>query len=418
MPRVAYARRGESTDSTDTHLTSPWLELNAMCKYLRGFRIIGLLFLAGHSLGISTFAAKPVPVLQPCQLAGVHDALQQMVAAGEIAGAVTLVDHAGEVVHYDAVGLADVATNRPMQLDAVFQIASMTKPMAAAAVALAAQEGKLSLADPVSKHLPAFKDSPSDPTLTQLLSHTSGLADPDQVPFFNSLSLEEFSNRAAVTPRKFAPGENWAYGTGISVAGRVLEVVDGQPFATALNRRILQPLNMLDTTFTPSDSQRKRIPTMYAPGKEPGTLEPRPTPGLLTDQDEPVTPNPSGGLFSTAADLLQFQRAWRSTGLLAKAGVTEKLRTLQTEKFTTGFSPGNGWGLGICLIREPQGVTEMLHPGTFGHGGAWGTQAWQDPMTDTIYILLVQRVGFPHNSDDSELRRVFQQAVVDGLASR
>jgi CubicO group peptidase (beta-lactamase class C family) len=91
-----------------------------------------------------------------------------------------------------------------------------------------------------------------------------------------------------------------------------------------------------------------------------------------------------------------------------------KMTTLQTPDLTTGFTPGNGWGLGWCVIREPQGVTEVLSPGSFGHGGAYGTQAWIDPAKERIYILMVQRANFP-NSDASDVRRSFQKAAAAGM---
>ena len=91
------------------------------------------------------------------------------------------------------------------------------------------------------------------------------------------------------------------------------------------------------------------------------------------------------------------------------------MTTIQTGDLTTGFTEGNGWGLGWCVIRKPQGVTSMLSPGTFGHGGAYGTQAWIDPAKKRIYILMVQRANFP-NSDASEVRRGFQEAANEELS--
>jgi CubicO group peptidase (beta-lactamase class C family) len=86
------------------------------------------------------------------------------------------------------------------------------------------------------------------------------------------------------------------------------------------------------------------------------------------------------------------------------------MTSLQTGDLKTGFTPGNGWGLGWCVTREPQGVTAMLSPGTFGHGGAYGTQAWIDPVKKRVYILMIQRADFP-NSDASEVRKAFQEAA-------
>jgi CubicO group peptidase (beta-lactamase class C family) len=126
-------------------------------------------------------------------------------------------------------------------------------------------------------------------------------------------------------------------------------------------------------------------------------------------------PAPNGGLFSTAPDYARFCQMLLNGGELdgkryLKAETVKLMTTIQTGELKTGFTPGNGWGLGFCVIREPQGVTAMLSPGTFGHGGAYGTQAWIDPTTKRAYVLMVQRANFP-NSDASEVRRGFQDAA-------
>jgi CubicO group peptidase (beta-lactamase class C family) len=90
------------------------------------------------------------------------------------------------------------------------------------------------------------------------------------------------------------------------------------------------------------------------------------------------------------------------------------MASVHTGNLKTGFTDGNGWGLGCCVVREPQGVTAMLSTGSFGHGGAYGTQAWIDPGRGLLYLLLVQRSDFP-NSDNSDLRRVFQQAAAGAV---
>jgi CubicO group peptidase (beta-lactamase class C family) len=99
-----------------------------------------------------------------------------------------------------------------------------------------------------------------------------------------------------------------------------------------------------------------------------------------------------------------------------KAESLKLMTSVQTGELKTGFTDGNGWGLGWCVAREPQGVTAALSSGTFGHGGAYGTQAWIDPVKERIYILMIQRADFP-NSDASEVRRAFQEAANSALSS-
>jgi CubicO group peptidase (beta-lactamase class C family) len=126
-------------------------------------------------------------------------------------------------------------------------------------------------------------------------------------------------------------------------------------------------------------------------------------------------PAANGGLFSTAPDYGRFVRMLLNEGTLdgkryLKPETVRRIATVHTGDLVTGFTPGNGWGLGVCVVREPQGVTAMLAKGSYGHGGAYGTQAWIDPVKGAGYILMVQRSDFP-NSDASDVRAAFQQAA-------
>lgn len=134
---------------------------------------------------------------------------------------------------------------------------------------------------------------------------------------------------------------------------------------------------------------------------------------------ETRSPNPSAGLYSTALDLFRFYRMLLGRGELdgvriLKSDTVDEMRRPQTGEFKAGFVPGSVWGLGIGLVQQPQAITAMLSPGTFGHGGMLGTQAWADPQREAIMILLVQRAGLP-NSDASEYRLAFQQAAAEAL---
>jgi CubicO group peptidase (beta-lactamase class C family) len=129
---------------------------------------------------------------------------------------------------------------------------------------------------------------------------------------------------------------------------------------------------------------------------------------------------PSGGLYSTAADMARFYQMILNGGELDGARIVSQeavrqMTTVQTGDLAVGFTPGNGWGLGFCIVREPQGVTKMVSAGTFGHGGAWGTQGWVDPRRETIFVLMIQRKDFG-NADASDVRRAFQQIAADALA--
>ena len=223
-------------------------------------------------------------------------------------------------------------------------------------------------------------------------------------------------------PLQFEPGSKWAYSTtGMNVLGRVVEVVSGQPFAKFLNARLLKPLGMKDTTFWPTPAQARRIAKAYQPREDGRGLEETGIyflKGPLTSHDR--TPFPGGGLFSTAPDLVRFYQMIFNGGesggrrYVSKAAVEQMTRT-QTGEFKTGFVEGMSFGLGWGVVRQPQGVTAMFSPGTFGHGGAYGTQGWIDPKRNLIVVLMIQRLKQQPNGDGSVVRGAFQEAAVAAI---
>jgi CubicO group peptidase (beta-lactamase class C family) len=391
--------------------------------------VIAVVISIAAASGIARAADKPAVATLP----GVADVMQKHLDAREIAGAVTLVADRRQVRHLGAYGMADLAAAKPMRPDSIFWIASMTKPITATAVMMLENEGKLSVDDPVAKYLPelaALKTAdgkPAEVTIRHLLTHTSGMAEISSQQSRTAKTLAEVIPMYAAQPLKFRPGEKWTYcQSGINTAARVVEVVSGQSFPAFLDERLFQPLGMKDTTFYLREEQLPRLATSYRRTQE-GELEA--TENYFLAGTAPTShdrfPAANGGLFSTAPDYMRFCQMILNGGeingrrYLGREAV-KKMTTLQTPDLTTGFTPGNGWGLGWCVIREPQGVTEVLSPGSFGHGGAYGTQAWIDPEKERIYILMVQRANFP-NSDASDVRRSFQKAAAaasDAAGSR
>ena len=220
----------------------------------------------------------------------------------------------------------------------------------------------------------------------------------------------------------FEPGSKWEYcQSGINSLGRVIEVASGKSLPDFFAERIFKPLGMKDTVFYLTEEQLARVATTYA--KKDNILTPA---GIGLLQGRSATnhsrfPAANGGLFSTAADYGRFAQMLLNEGTLdghtlLKPESVRELRTIHTAEIKTGFTPGNGWGLGVCVVREPQAVSAMLSPGTFGHGAAYGTQAWIDPVKGRVYILMVQRSNFA-NSDDSPAGAAFQKAAAEALGS-
>ncbi len=384
----------------------------------RSLRIVAILLFV---LAQSAFAQelktkkKTPPVIEE-----INVAMQEFVDSGDISGAVTLVSHKGKIMHLGAVGMADIEKQKPMKPSNLFAIASMTKPIVATGLLMLQDEGKLSIDDEVKKYIPGFADlklkdgTPVERPITirDCITHTSGLAGKQ---IFEEDTLEAGVNALAMRPLAFQPGAKWQYSPGLNVCGRVIEVVSGQPLQTFLQQRIFTPMKMKQTTFFPGEKQIRRIVTLY--NKKDGKLVVEE--GFLGKLSEIKAPNPSGGLISSARDMCRFYQLMIRKGkfqkqqLLTESAV-EQMTTPQTGELKTGFTPGNAWGLGWCIVREPQEISGMLSAGTFGHGGAFGTQGWVDPKTKTIYVLMIQRKGIL-NSDNSKMRRKFQEVAASKI---
>jgi CubicO group peptidase (beta-lactamase class C family) len=384
------------------------------------------------ALSAAVSASAPDPTLP-----GVGTAMQEMIGKNEIAGAVTVVVSKDKVLHFETTGFADVAAKRPMSPDTLFWIASMTKPVTGVAILMLQDEGKLTVADPVARHLPEFatlktpSGKPANLTITQILTHTSGLGEATGPAAQQAKTLADLVPLWLAAPMQYEPGERWKYTqSGINAGARIVEVVSGMTFDAFVQKRIFDPLGMTSTTFYPTDEQRARLATAYAKNKETGALEAVAPRRDFGPRDRP--PQGNGGLYSTAGDYARFCRTLLNGGTLdgrryLSAAAMTLLGTSQTGSLQTGFfqndTYGNrganyGWGITTSILRTPHdGVAAMLSPGTYGHGGAWGTQAWIDPVKGVAYVLMVQRSNFA-NSDASDVRGAFQQAAARALEKR
>ena len=375
--------------------------------------------------------------LDKTKLAAIKPRMQKFVDDNQMAGVVTVVGTADGIVHYEALGNARLESAQAMTKDTLIRIASMTKPMTATAILILADEGKLAVTDPVEKHLPEFRGQmlvsergkgrlvlvkPARPiTIRDLLTHTSGL------PFYSpgladvyvkrNRTLADTTLAVSQCPLDFAPGSKWAYcNSGIDVLGRIVEVVSKQRFEDFMAKRIFDPLGMKDSTFQPTKEQTKRVAGLYDVKNGKLALAPD---NLLGQVEKSRHPVPAGGLYSTGADVARFYRMMLNKGsldgkkILSPAAVKELTR-VQTGDLKCGFTPGMGFGFGFAVVREPEGVTGMLSAGTFGHGGAFGTQSWADPEKGVFMILLIQRVGLA-NGDSTDMRKELQRLTVESM---
>ena len=385
------------------------------------------------SIGLLVLAALLCARPAAGQSQAVKAAMQPFVDSGDVAGLVTFIGTKDGVVDVQVIGMADLENKLPMKRDTIFRIASMTKPITALAIMQLVEEGKVNVEDPVEKHLPEFKGqvlvaSKDDDTVTlkkpsrpiavkDLLTHTSGLpnypAGMADVYQKRNRTLSETTIAISQAPLVFEPGSRWSYcNPGIDTLGRIVEVVSGMPYDSYLATKIFQPLGMIDTTPYPTAEQLKRLAVTY--DKENGKLVARPG-GVLDYIIGAKHPVPAGGLFSTGDDLARLYRCLLNHGtldgrkIIGEATLVD-MTSIHTGDVKAGFVEGSAWGYGFSLVQQPQGVTEKLSSGSYGHGGAYGTQGWIDPKQGLYTILLLQRAGLP-NSDGSAMRKAHARCV-------
>jgi CubicO group peptidase (beta-lactamase class C family) len=338
-----------------------------------------------------------------------------------VAGAVTLVAHGKDVVEFDAAGMADIEAGHPMQKDTIFQIMSMTKPVTAIGIMMLAEEGKLALRDPVDLYLPEFHNLkvattvgpdaerlriPNHAiTIRDLLTHTAGIQDypgpPDIHDYAQTMSvpLDQVVRELAKQPLLFQPGTQWSYSSpGIEILGRIIEVCSGQSYVDYITKHVLRPLGMKDSFFFPPPDKVARIAMVYS--HKDGKLVPAPGSILGGDparhRQGAVFPAPGWGLYSTAEDLLHLYQMMLNEGVYQGHRYLSPFSVhVMTEPQTAGLNPvgwmrGSDYGLAWEIVTDPLGELAGHSVGSYGHGGAFGTQGWIDPTNSLISILLIQ----------------------------
>lgn len=367
--------------------------------------------LAAFSLAVLAVCASLPTQTNAADATHIAAALQPFVDSHTLAGAVTLVADKDKILSLDAVGWADIGERKPMATDDLFWIASQSKPITATALMMLVDEGKVNISDPVEKYLPEFRGQmviaehddnhtllkkPAHPiTVRNILSHTSGLAfaSPMEQPTLDMYPLAARVRGYAMAPLQFEPDSKYQYSNeGINTAGRIIEVVSGMSYEAFLQKRLIEPLGLKDTTFWPSDEQISRLAKSYKPGPNNTGLE-EITIGQLHYplSDHSVRyPMPAGGLFSTASDVARFCQMILNGGVFeGKRYLSEASVKAMTSK-QTGDLP-DGYGLGWSTGG-----------GTFGHGGALSTNMSIDTNRGLITVYLVQHAGYPTGGDKAQ----------------
>lgn len=364
---------------------------------------------------LSTPAGKQ-PGVDAIRLARIPDRMKWFVTRGRAAGIVTLIAYKGQVIHLSAIGNQDLEAQTVMKTNSIFQIASMTKPITAVGIMMLAEEGLLSIADPVEKYLPSFANlqittkaaegdlqevrKPSRPiTIRDLMTHTSGMGGGYPEPIKDLFDKRDRTLAEAVEmfpqrPLEFDPGSRWGYSNmGIATLGRIIEIVSGRKYEDFIAARIFNPLEMKDSHFFVPQAKHNRIAAIYRyDGRTLSRSE------VDLKRTGATYPAPEGGLYSTALDLFHFYQMMLNRGvyegkrLLSPASV-ELMTSVHTGELKAGFSPGVGFGLGWSVVRDVEGMFRLNSIGTFAHGGLWKTYGFVDPKKDLIGIILLQRLS-------------------------
>jgi CubicO group peptidase (beta-lactamase class C family) len=380
--------------------------------------------------------------------ARIDAALDAAVAAGTVPGLVALVGR-GETVHVHTAGVRSMETGAPMQRDTIFAVASIAKPLTAAAALLLVEDGVLGLDEPVDRFLPELAnrrvirslDSALDDTvpaarpitLRDLLTMRMGLgavfADPAASPLLQRMAELElapgprlfrdgpdaFMRRLGSLPLLHQPGERWLYHTGLDVAGVLVARASGMSLGAFQRERLFAPLGMTDTAFFAPPDKAGRLATVYWRDRGSGRLAPWNPASGTSFAAPPAFEAGGGGHVSTVDDFHAFGRmlldggTYRGRRLLSEASVAAMLTDAITpaQKAASPFFPGfwdtHGWGLGIGLVTVPDAIAPT--PGRFGWWGGFGTTFWCDPATGTVALLFTQRMmGGP---DDAALGNAF-----------
>ena len=422
--------------------------------YLRMTIYVLLGFFAGTALAkdIDLPTAKPEAVgMSSDRLARIAPTMQAYIDNKRVPGVITAVVRKGKVVHFSMQGSMDVEAGKAMRADAMFRIASMTKPITSIALMMLWEEGRFQLHDPVSKYLPEFEnpkvsttrdasgktgdlvDVVRPITIRDMLTHTAGLANNyvGNTAYYQEVmkpvdgeNLEAHIKRLAALPLNYQPGTAWEYSGATDVVGRLVEVISGQSLDVFLRERIFKPLRMPDTHFYLDESDAPRLTAQYKPGQDQ-TIQLDDGAGTSSRwiSGSKTLFRGAGGLVSTTSDYLRFQQMMLNGGELNGTRLLAPSTVRLIADNHTGdlplwlAGPGTGFGLGYAVILDRGAAATPLSEGSFYWGGAFCTLSWIDPAEELIGILMTQVRPYTHINIRQDFQVLVHQAILDPAAS-
>ncbi len=389
--------------------------------------------------------------MSSARLGRIVTALNTAVEAGQLPGAVIAIARHGQLVFHEAVGYLGPDRSTPMPRDALFAIASMTKPITGVAGLMLWEEGRLGLADPVERFLPALgnrrvavlnervrsgpgpiETMPADRSITvlDLMRHTSGLTYGGRgttavhalYPASSNaagatLTTAEFLQRLAAAPLLYQPSTVWDYGLSIDVIGLIVEALSGQTLGAFLEDRLFRPLGMTDTSFQVAPDQAPRLARCLP--NDPDTGEAQSVP----DRAQALRFEcGGGGLASTALDYLRFAQMLLAGGALGDTRILGRktVEAMRTDRMTpdienhiAALDPNSdGYGFGLTVAVRSQASTLMGSPGEFYWNGAYGTLWWADPVEDLAVVFMAQVPGLQRRRFRPIVNALVYQALI------
>lgn len=404
---------------------------------------------AGETVELPAFSAEGIAALEA--------AMGAYVADGRVYGIHTRLAHKGEVISDYYSGVRGLESQAPIEGDTIYRIYSMSKPITGVAMMMLYEDGKFDLDDPVSKYVPEFEnlkvlggvnedgsailvDLERQPTMRQLMSHTSGLAyglggtDPANSAFrdqqiLRSPDLQTFVEKVSDVPLLFQPGEAWFYSVGMDVQGHIIEKLSGQSFGDYLQSRLFAPLGMTDTGFYVPEADYDRFSEVYGFDPESGALVPVPYPTVQFRRETIAMESGGGGLVSTMDDYARFSQMLVNQGELNGVRILkpETVELMRTNVLRDGQSlsslgagegdvyAGLGMGLTFGTIEEPNALRSKTPVGSFFWGGAASTWFWIDPVNELYFIGMVQIFDNNNPNGPLELREASSEAVYEAM---
>lgn len=379
--------------------------------------------------------------------------LAPLVESGQLSGVVSLTAVAGRPATVSTIGYADIATRTPMKRDTIFRAFSMTKPITGVALMILREQGKWDFNDPVAKflpelaHLKVFRgmdaagkpiltEPASQPTMGQLVSHTSGFLYgfgdtyvdklyEKSIPLVNkTMTREAYLAALAKIPLAYDPGTQWQYSIGMDLEGLIIERLSGMTLGNFMRRHIFAPLRMKDTGFLLSPGQQRRMATLYA--FEDGKLVPASGPLNLDYSAKAPFDSGGGGLFTTVDDYGRFALMLLDKGTFEGARILSpsSVEAMMTSRIGPAVAaggygggqqhirPGYEFGVNGVVVTDPDRAEVALGKGTYLWDGAAGTWFWVDPEHRIVFVGLIQRVGRP---SPLPVQPLTQQAIKDAF---